>query len=67
MVDVGPGTGQLAVAAAKVCARVVAVDVSPVMLNPLSSKLTDSDVPSVKVVQAGFLTYEHQGRPADIA
>lgn len=66
LVDLGAGTGQLSAAAAKVCARVVAVDVSPVMLEPPSAKLTASEADNVEVVQAGFLTYEHQGRPADV-
>lgn len=35
IVDIGAGTGQFAVAAAAVCSRVVAVDVSPVMLGVL--------------------------------
>jgi ubiquinone/menaquinone biosynthesis C-methylase UbiE len=67
LVDFGAGTGQLVLAAASVCARVVAVDVSPVMVQPLSSKLTACDVRNVEVVQAGFLTYEHRGDPADVA
>lgn len=66
LVDLGAGTGQLVLAAAQVCARVVAVDVSTVMLAPLAAKLGNSGVENVEVVQAGFLTYEHQGRPADV-
>ena len=38
VVEIGTGTGQFALAAAPVCARVVAVDVSPVMLDLLRSK-----------------------------
>lgn len=48
------------------CARVVAVDVSPIMLEPLSAKLAASEADNVEVLQAGFLTYEHQGSPADV-
>lgn len=66
LVDLGAGTGQFVLAAAGVCARVVAVDVSPVMLEPLSAKLAASGTDNVEVVQAGFLTYEHRGRPADV-
>ncbi|MEX2621376.1 MAG: methyltransferase domain-containing protein [Egibacteraceae bacterium] len=65
LVDLGAGTGQLAMAAAAVCARVVAVDVSPVMVQPLKAKIDEAAVSNVEVVQAGFLTYEHRGRPAD--
>lgn len=66
LVDLGAGTGQLVAAAAHLCARVVAVDISPVMLAPLTAKLSASRAANVEVVQAGFLTYEHQGGPADV-
>lgn len=65
VVDVGAGTGQFALAAASVCARVVAVDVSPVMLDVLKAKVDASGLSNVEVVRSGFLTYEHRGRPAD--
>ena len=65
VVDVGAGTGQFTLAVASVCARVVAVDVSPVMLEVLNAKVSASRLPNVEVVQSGFLTYEHQGRQAD--
>jgi ubiquinone/menaquinone biosynthesis C-methylase UbiE len=65
LIDLGAGTGQLTIAAATVCERVVAVDVSPVMLQPLRAKLREAELTNVEVVQAGFLSYEHRGRPAD--
>lgn len=65
IVDIGAGTGQFALAVASACARVVAVDVSPVMLAVLKAKVVASHLSNVEVVQAGFLTYEHQGRQAD--
>lgn len=66
VVDLGAGTGQFALLAAAVCARVVAVDVSPLMLARLRAKLEASGLSNLEVVQAGFLTYDHRGRPADI-
>ena len=66
VVDVGAGTGQFALAVASACARVVAVDVSPVMLDRLRAKVTRAGLTNVEVVQAGFLSYEHQGGPADL-
>ncbi|MGH9209216.1 MAG: class I SAM-dependent methyltransferase [Acidimicrobiales bacterium] len=66
VVDIGAGTGQFAIAAASACARVVAVDVSPVMLRSLRARLSAEQVTNVEVVQAGFLTYEHDGSPADV-
>jgi ubiquinone/menaquinone biosynthesis C-methylase UbiE len=65
VVDLGAGTGQFALTAAAACARVVAVDVSSVMLQRLQAKLSEANLSNVEVVQAGFLTYEHRGRPAD--
>ena len=65
VIDMGTGTGQFAVAAAPHCARVVAVDVSPVMLQRLGSKVRTSGLTNVDVVHAGFLTYAHEGPPAD--
>lgn len=64
VVDLGAGTGQFALAVAPHCARVVAVDVSPPMLRLLQRKVGGRD--NVEVVQAGFLSYEHRGRPPDV-
>ena len=67
VVDVGAGSGQFVLAAAQVCERVVAVDVSPVMLGRLEEKLERGTAPgNVEAVSAGFLTYRHSGEPADL-
>jgi SAM-dependent methyltransferase len=71
VVELGVGTGQFTLAVAPTCARVVAVDVSPVMLRALRSKIESAEperarLDNIEVVQAGFLTYEHEGSPADI-
>ena len=65
LVDLGAGTGQLTLAAAAVCRRVVAVDVSPVMLERLNARVRAEALTNVEVVHGGFLTYDHQGEPAD--
>ena len=65
VVDLGAGTGQFTLAAAETCGRVVAVDVSPIMLARLTEKLERETRPNVDVARAGFLTYEHTGAPAD--
>jgi ubiquinone/menaquinone biosynthesis C-methylase UbiE len=65
VVEIGAGTGQFAIAVAPVCARVVAVDVSPVMLRALRAKIERARLDNIEVVEAGFLTYEHQGNSAD--
>lgn len=66
VVDLGAGTGQFALAAAPRCARVVAVDVSPVMLQALRSNVAQTGLANIDTVQAGFLSYQHRGRPADV-
>ena len=66
LVEFGPGTGQLTVAAAPRCRRAVAVDVSEPMLAALRAKLVERGIANVEIVRAGFLTYEHSGPPADL-
>ena len=65
VVDIGAGTGQFSLAAAPRCRRVVAVDVSPVMLAALRARVAAAGLDNVEVVQAGFLSYEHEGPAAD--
>lgn len=65
LVDLGAGTGTLAVAAAPLCRRVVAVDVSPAMVAALRANVERRGLANVECVRAGFLTYEHGGEPAD--
>ncbi|TDC52109.1 class I SAM-dependent methyltransferase [Jiangella ureilytica] len=64
VVDLGAGTGQFAVPAARRFRRVVAVDVSPAMLGYLRSRAEAEGV-TLELVQAGFLGYAHVGEPAD--
>jgi SAM-dependent methyltransferase len=58
VVDLGAGTGTFALAIAPHVKRVVAVDPSEAMVATLRAR-------GVEAVQAGFLTYEHQGDPPD--
>ena len=48
------------------CRRVVAVDPSPVMLERLRHKARDVGADNIEIAAAGFLTYAHEGDPADI-
>ena len=61
LIDFGAGTGTLAVAAASICKRVIAVEVSPAMANAIRNKATAVGASTVECVQAGFLSYEHEG------
>ncbi len=65
LVDLGAGTGRLALAAAPHARRVVAVDVSPAMQSLLRRRVADAALSNIECVQAGFLSYEHTGPPAD--
>ena len=65
VVDLGAGTGQFAVAAARRFADVTAVDVSPAMVASLRRKTADVGLGNLRFVNAGFLSYVHDGPPAD--
>jgi ubiquinone/menaquinone biosynthesis C-methylase UbiE len=66
LIDYGAGTGELALAAAEVCRRVVAVDVSMAMLDVVRAKARHRGTTNLEVVRGGFLSYAHTGEPADI-
>jgi ubiquinone/menaquinone biosynthesis C-methylase UbiE len=65
IIDFGCGTGQFAIAAASICNRVIAVDISEVMIEHLKSKVTSASLNNIEIVNAGFLSYEHKEKPAD--
>ena len=65
VIDLGAGTGTFAVAASRLAAEVIAVDPSPAMTGALRERVVTLRLTNVTVVQAGFLTYHHQGDPAD--
>jgi SAM-dependent methyltransferase len=57
LVEFGAGTGQLTIEAARVCGRVVAVDVSRPMLASLEAKVASAGLVNIDAVNAGFLAY----------
>jgi len=65
LVDLGAGTGVLALAVAPLCRRVIAVDVSPVMTAAIRDRIDAYELENVTVVDAGFLSYEYDGEPVD--
>jgi SAM-dependent methyltransferase len=67
LVDFGAGTGTFALAAARVCRRVVAVDISAPMLDWIRQRASAAGIQNIETVQSGFLTYRHEGEPADVA
>jgi len=66
VIDLGAGTGTFTFAAAPHCREVIAVDVSAAMVELLRRRVNESSNTNVRVVQAGFLSYEHRGDPADV-
>jgi SAM-dependent methyltransferase len=65
LVDLGAGTGALALLATASAGRVVAVDPSPAMLDVLRDRARSVQADRLQIVNAGFLSYEHEGAPAD--
>ncbi len=66
VVDLGCGTGTFALAIARHVGRVVAVDVSPAMVAHLRQRVAAHGPSNVSVVEAGFMSYRHDGAPADV-
>jgi ubiquinone/menaquinone biosynthesis C-methylase UbiE len=66
VVDLGCGTGTFSTAIAPHVHRVLAADVSPAMVAYLRRRVADTGVDNVTVVQAGFMSYRHDGPPADV-
>ena len=65
VVDLGTGTGQFALAAARRFGHVTAVDVSPAMVAALRERSDAAGLANLECVRAGFLSYQHAGSPAD--
>ena len=63
LLEIGTGTGALARAAARRCRRVVALDVSPIMLEYAAQRAREEGITTIEFCEAGFLTYEHDGEP----
>lgn len=66
VVEFGAGTGQFTLAVAAVGASVVAVDVSPPMLTALRRRVTDERLDNVRVIEAGFLSYDGAPQSVDV-
>ena len=65
VVDLGAGSGQFALAAARRFGHVTAVDVSPVRVALVRERAAAAGLANLDCVRAGFLSYEHSGAPAD--
>jgi putative AdoMet-dependent methyltransferase len=65
VLEIGTGTGEFALAAARHCRKVYAVDLSAGMLKYARKKAESRGIDNVEFLAGGFLTYQHQGEPLD--
>ena len=65
VVDLGAGTGRFSLGAARRFGQVIAVDISAAMLRLLDDRAAAAGIANLRWVQAGFLSYQHAGPPAD--
>lgn len=65
LVDLGCGTGAMAIYAAEVFGQVTGVDISEAMLAQARAK-SGAGVANLTFVQGGFLSYTHAGGAADV-
>ncbi len=65
VLDLGAGTGQFALAAARRFGHVTAADVSSAMVSALRERAAAAGLASLDCVRAGFLSYDHPGPPLD--
>jgi len=65
ILEIGTGTGELAIALSEHCGRVYAVDTSLTMLEAARKKAQIRKRTNIEFLCGGFLSYQHQGRPLD--
>ncbi len=65
VVELGAGTGALAIPVARGCRHLYAVEPSPAMRGRLEEKARAAGASNVTPCPGGFLSYRHAGAPAD--
>lgn len=63
VLEFGTGTGLFAREAAGRCRKVIAIDVSPTMLDYAALQAQGEQIDNIVFVNAGFLTYQHHDAP----
>lgn len=65
VMEIGCGTAEFAIHASERCERVIAIDISPVMLEYARTKAAARGRANIDFIHAGFLGYKHAGAPLD--
>lgn len=65
VIDMGCGSGELALCLAGHCSKVFAVDISPQMIDLCRRKISQRNIDNVYPVCGGLLSYRHDGEPVD--
>lgn len=65
VLDLGCGTGAIALNLARYCKKVICVDISSEMLDILESKAKKQNITNIETHCGGFLTYLHEGEEVD--
>lgn len=66
LLEIGTGTGELALKFSAHCRKVVAIDVSKKMINFAKTKAEGQKKTNIEFYNAGFLTYENYDEPYDV-
>lgn len=66
ILEIGCGTGEFSIEVAKICKKVIALDVSRNMLEYAKNKSLVKCIDNITFINSGFLSYKHQGAPIDI-
>jgi len=65
IIEIGTGTGEVAIEVSRYCKKVIALDVSTTMLDFANEKAKMRQRSNIEFVHGGFLTYNHQGELVD--
>ena len=63
VMDIGCGTGEFSIAAARNCGSIIAIDISDKMLEYAELKSKRNNINNINYIKGGFLTYEYTGPP----
>jgi putative AdoMet-dependent methyltransferase len=66
VLEIGTGTGELALNISAHCKKVVAIDISKTMINFARMKAENQNKKNVQFYNAGFLTYKNHGELFDV-